>query len=288
MKKRTKFILIVIIILVVLPLGISTLRKALTPAVGILRIEGPIEDSLEYLEIIREFEENDQVRAVIVRLDSPGGKVGPSQEIHEDLLRLKEKKPVVASMASVGASGAYYIACAADTVYALSGTMTGSIGVILQFFDVSTGMQKLGIVAESITGGELKSAGSSFRPMTDAERRYFEDMARDVHDQFKEAVASGRGMSRQQVEEYADGRVLTGRQALSAGLIDKLGGLDEVIEDAGKRGGIEGKPRIIWRQPSEGIWGSVRDYVRSLSPVPLGVAGADRSPAYFRFEYSIQ
>ncbi|HON62517.1 MAG TPA: signal peptide peptidase SppA [Deltaproteobacteria bacterium] len=288
MKKRTKFILIVIIILVVLPLGISTLRKALTPAVGILRIEGPIEDSLEYLQIIREFEENDQVRAVIVRLDSPGGKVGPSQEIHEALLRLKEKKPVVASMASVGASGAYYIACAADTVYALSGTMTGSIGVILQFFDVSTGMQKLGIVAESITGGELKSAGSSFRPMTDAERRYFEDMARDVHDQFKEAVASGRGMSRQQVEEYADGRVLTGRQALSAGLIDKLGGLDEVIEDAGKRGGIEGKPRIIWRQPSEGIWGSVRDYVRSLSPVPLGVAGADRSPAYFRFEYSIQ
>ncbi|HNR52772.1 MAG TPA: signal peptide peptidase SppA, partial [Deltaproteobacteria bacterium] len=215
-------------------------------------------------------------------------KVGPSQEIHEALLRLKEKKPVVASMASVGASGAYYIACAADTVYALSGTMTGSIGVILQFFDVSTGMQKLGIVAESITGGELKSAGSSFRPMTDAERRYFEDMARDVHDQFKEAVASGRGMSRQQVEEYADGRLLTGRQALSAGLIDKLGGLDEVIEDAGKRGGIEGKPRIIWRQPSEGIWGSVRDYVRSLSPVPLGVAGADRSPAYFRFEYSIQ
>jgi len=288
MKKRTKLILIVIIILVVLPLGISTLRKALTPAVGILRIEGPIEDSLEYLEIIREFEENDQVRAVIVRLDSPGGKVGPSQEIHEALLRLKEKKPVVASMASVGASGAYYIACAADTVYALSGTMTGSIGVILQFFDVSTGMQKLGIVAESITGGELKSAGSSFRPLTDAERRYFEDMARDVHDQFKEAVASGRGMSRQQVEEYADGRVLTGRQALSAGLIDKLGGLDEVIEDAGKRGGIEGKPRIIWRQPSEGIWGSVRDYVRSLSPVPLGVAGADRSPAYFRFEYSIQ
>src|SRR5690606_17350287 len=134
-------ILIVIIILVVLPLGISTLRKALTPAVGILRIEGPIEDSLEYLQIIREFEENDQVRAVIVRLDSPGGKVGPSQEIHEALLRLKEKKPVVASMASVGASGAYYIACAADTVYALSGTMTGSIGVILQFFDVSTGMQ---------------------------------------------------------------------------------------------------------------------------------------------------
>jgi protease-4 len=288
MKKRTKFILIVIIILVVLPLGINTLRKALTPAVGILRIEGPIEDSLEYLEIIREFEEDDQVRAVIVRLDSPGGKVGPSQEIYEAVSRLKAKKPVLASMASVGASGAYYIACAADTIYALSGTMTGSIGVIMEFFDVSQGLQKLGIAAESITGGGLKDAGSSFRPMTETERRYFEDMARDVHDQFKEAVASGRGMQRQQVDEYADGRVFTGRQALSAGLIDKLGGLDTVIEDAGKRGGIEGKPRIVWRQPSEGMWGNIRQLVRSFSPIPLDKSGGTRSPASFRFEYSIQ
>ena len=131
MKKLTKYILIAFIILVVLPLGISTLREALTPAVGIVLIEGPIDDSLEYLSIIREFQENDRVRAVILRIDSPGGMVGPSQEIHEAVEHLREKKPVLVSMASVGASGAYYIACAADAVYALSGTMTGSIGVIM-------------------------------------------------------------------------------------------------------------------------------------------------------------
>ncbi len=288
MKKRTKFILIIILLLVVLPLGISTLRKASTPAVGIVRIEGPIADSLEYLDIIREFEEDGRVRAVILRIDSPGGKVGPSQEIYEAVLRLKESKPVLVSMSSAGASGAYYIACAADTVYALSGTMTGSIGVIMEFFDVSGGLQKLGVAAESITGGELKSAGSSFRPMTEAERRYFEGMARDVHEQFKDAVAAGRGLPRQEVDGYADGRVLTGRQALSAGLIDKLGGLDTVIEEARKRAGIEGKPRIVWRQPSESLWGNIRNLIGGLSPAAFSEAALRRSPVSYRFEYSIQ
>ena len=288
MKKRTKYILIIILLLVVLPLGISTLRKASTPAVGIVRIEGPIADSLEYLDIIREFEEDDRVRAVILRIDSPGGKVGPSQEIYEAVLRLKESKPVLVSMSSAGASGAYYIACAADTIYALSGTMTGSIGVIMEFFDVSGGLQKLGVAAESITGGELKSAGSSFRPMTEAERRYFEGMARDVHEQFKDAVASGRGLPRQEVDGYADGRVLTGRQALSAGLIDKLGGLDTVIEDAWKRAGIEGKPRIVWRQPREGLLESIRHFAGGFSAAGFSEAALRRSPVSYRFEYSIQ
>lgn len=288
MKKRTKLILIAILLLVVLPLGISTLRKASIPAVGILRIEGPIADSLEYLDIIREFEEDDRVRAVILRIDSPGGKVGPSQEIYEAVLRLKESKPVLASMSSAGASGAYYIACGADTVYALSGTMTGSIGVIMEFFDVSGGLQKLGVSAESVTGGELKSAGSSFRPMTEAERRYFQEMARDVHEQFKDAVAAGRGMTRQEVDGYADGRVLTGRQALSAGLIDQLGGLDTVIEDARKRAGIEGKPRIVWRQPREGVLESIRHFAGSFSPAGFSEAALRRSPVFYRFEYSIQ
>lgn len=288
MKKRTKLILIVILLLVVLPLGISTLRKASTPAVGIVRIEGPSADSLKYLDIIREFEEDDRVRAVILRIDSPGGRVGPSQEIYEAVLRLKESKPVLASMSSAGASGAYYIACAADSIYALSGTMTGSIGVIMEFFDVSGGLQRLGVAAESITGGELKDAGSMFRPMTESERRYFEEMARDVHEQFKDAVAAGRGMSRQEVDGYADGRVLTGRQALSAGLIDRLGGLDAVIEEARKRAGIEGKPRIVWRQPREGMLESIRHLIGSLSPAGFSEAALRRPPESYRFEYSIQ
>lgn len=288
MKKRTKYILMAFIILVVLPLGISTLREALTPAVGIVRIEGPIEDSLEYLSIIRDFQENDRVRAVILRIDSPGGMVGPSQEIHEAVKRLREKKPVLVSMASVGASGAYYIACAADAVYALSGTMTGSIGVIMEFFDVSGGLSKLGIAAESVTGGELKNAGSPFKPLTEAERRHFQDMALDVHDQFKEAVVEGRGISRELVDGYADGRVFTGRQALSAGLIDRLGGLDAVIEDARQRAGIEGKPRIVWGRPEQGMWASLLNAAAALSPLSTGSKAGSRSPVTYRFEYSIQ
>lgn len=288
MKKLTKYILIAFIILVVLPLGISTLREALTPAVGIVRIEGPIDDSLEYLSIIREFQENDRVRAVILRIDSPGGMVGPSQEIHEAVEHLREKKPVLVSMASVGASGAYYIACAADAVYALSGTMTGSIGVIMEFFDVSGGLSKLGIAAESVTGGELKNAGSPFKPLTEAERRHFQDMALDVHDQFKEAVVEGRGISRELVDGYADGRVFTGRQALSAGLIDRLGGLDAVIEDARQRAGIEGKPRIVWGRPEQGMWASLLNAAAALSPLSTGSKAGSRSPVTYRLEYSIQ
>ncbi|MFA5653543.1 MAG: S49 family peptidase, partial [Desulfomonilia bacterium] len=123
---------------------------------------------------------------------------------------------------------------------------------------------------------------------TEAERRYFEEMARDVHEQFKDAVAVSRGMTRQEVDGYADGRALTGRQALSAGLIDKLGGLDRVIEDARQRAGIEGKPRIVWRQPSEGMLESLRHLIGSFSPAGFSDAALRRQPVSCRFEYSIQ
>ncbi|MRR38246.1 signal peptide peptidase SppA, partial [bacterium] len=228
------------------------------------------------------------VKAVIVRLDSPGGKVGPSQEIYEALMRTKKKKPVIASMGSVGASGAYYIACSADTIYALPGTITGSIGVILEFFDVTQGLQKLGVSSRAITGGELKDAGSPFRPMTEREREYFQDLAKDVHDQFKDEVAKSRKIPRAKVDEYADGRVCAGKQALAVGLIDRLGGLDKTIEEARKRAGIEGEPRIIEGQPSEGVWEEVKRFAESYAPVGFGTGSARLSRGFLRLEYSIQ
>lgn len=288
MKKKTKFILFVIIIFIALPMGIKTLRDGLIPAVGIIEITGPIDDSMEYLDIIKQFEEDDRVHAVVIRLDSPGGKVGPSQEIYEAVQRLKTKKPVVASMGSVSASGAYYIACAADTIYALSGTITGSIGVILEFFDVTEGLQKLGVSSQSITGGELKAAGSPLRHMTDKERTYFQELARDVHDQFKDEVSKSRRIQRTKLEEYADGRVFTGRQALSVGLIDKLGGLDKAVEEAGKRGGIEGEPRIIKGEPKEGVWQEIRRFLESYTPVSFGKGSTHIRRGFLRLEYSIQ
>lgn len=286
MKRKTKVILIIFIIFIVLPFGARALKNATTPAVGMLEITGSIEDSLPYLEVIRQFQDDDRVRAVVVRLDSPGGKVAPSQEIYEALLKLKGKKPVVASLASVGASGAYYIACAAHSIYALSGTLTGSIGVTIEFFNVSRGMQKLGVRHDSITTGDLKGAGSPFKDLSEKEREYFTALSRDIHEQFKDAVVKSRKMPADKVNECADGRVFTGRQALSLGLIDKLGGFDKAVEDAGKRGGIEGRPRIIKGEYKKGLVDELRQLIRAYAPASL--SKDPFSTGFLRFEYSIR
>ena len=288
MKKKTKRIFFIILALIVVIIGVKAIRENMTPAIGMLEIDGPIVNSLTYLEIIKGFEEDEQIKAVIVRLDSPGGRVGPSQEVFEALLRLKETKPVVASMGSIGASGAYYIACAADSIYALSGTLTGSIGVILEFIDVSEGLSKLGVSARSITGGELKDAGTPFRHMSEKERQYFEELAKDVHDQFIDAVSRGRALPRDEVVQYADGRVFTGRQAQAMGLIDNLGGLDDAIEDVKKKAGIEGKPRIIRPRESGGVWKEIQRLVRSYMPIQFRGDSGTLSGGYLRVEYSIQ
>jgi len=288
MKKKTKRIIIIILIGIGLIAGIRSVIKNMTPAIGILEIDTPILSSLDYLETIREFEEDTGIKAVIVRLDSPGGRVGPSQEIYEALLRLKQVKPVIASMASIGASGAYYIACAADTIYALPGTMTGSIGVILEFVDVTEGLEKLGVSAHSITGGTLKDAGTPFRHMSEKERSYFEALAKDVHEQFMEAVSLSRNLPEDKVIEYADGRVYTGRQALAIGLIDKLGGLDQAIEEAKERAGIEEKPRIIRPEQPSGILQGLKQLMQTYMPVQIRSNSGTLAGGYLRLEYSIQ
>ena len=178
------------------------------PAIGIIEVDGIITESMPYLDTIKQFSDDDNIKAVVVRLDSPGGKVGPSQEIYSALLKLKKKKPVVASFGALGASGAYYIACAADTIYALPGTMTGSIGVIMEFFDASEGLKRLGVTPNSITAGTLKDAGSPFKPMSAREKDYFKALVDDVHLQFIEAVCL------RQEAENGDGTATRGRQGV--------------------------------------------------------------------------
>lgn len=258
MKRRTKWILSLLIALVAVGWGVDAVRTSMKPAVGILEINGIITESLPYLDTVKQFEQDDKIKAVVVRLDSPGGKVGPSQEVYGALLRLKKKKPLLASLGSLGASGAYYIACATDTVYALPGTMTGSIGVIMEMFDASEGLKRIGVTPNSITAGTLKDAGSPFKPMSEQERAYFKDLVDDVHSQFIEAVSSGRNMEVDAVRRLADGRVFTGRQAKGAGLVDRLGGLDEAVEDARKKAHIEGEPRIIRSEGTRGVWDAIR------------------------------
>jgi protease-4 len=254
MKRRTKWILFLLIALVVVGWAVGAARTALKPAVGILEINGLITDSMVYLETIKQFQDDDKIKAVIVRLDSPGGKVGPSQEVYGALLKLKGKKPLIASFGALGASGAFYIACAADTIYALPGTMTGSIGVIMEFFDASEGLRRIGVTPNSITAGTLKDAGSPFKPMSEQEREYFKALVDDVHAQFIEAVAGGRRLKVDTVRQLANGRVFTGRQARAAGLVDRLGGLDDALEEAKKRAHIDGEPRIVRPDTAEDLW----------------------------------
>lgn len=212
--------------------------------VGVVEISGTITDSKRALKDLKEFRDNDHVKAVVVRVDSPGGSVGPSQEIFDAIKRLNQKKKVVVSMGSMAASGGFYIACAGEKVFANPGTLTGSIGVIMQIPNVSGVLKWAGVEMNTITAGKRKDSGSPFRPMTDEERAYFDALLADVHEQFIQAVADGRKMKVEDVRPYADGRVFSGRQAKELKLVDELGGIDDAIAAAGKLGGIEGEPKV--------------------------------------------
>jgi protease IV len=270
MKRRTKWILFILIAIGAAAWGVDALMTSMKPAIGMMEVDGIITDSMPYLDTIKQFRDDDNIKAVVVRLDSPGGKVGPSQEIYGALLKLKKKKPVVASFGALGASGAYYIACASDTIYALPGTMTGSIGVIMEFFDASEGLKRLGVTPNSITAGTLKDAGSPFKPMSGPEKAYFKALVDDVHLQFIEAVSEGRRLKVETVRQLADGRVFTGRQARSLGLVDKIGGLEDAIDDAKKRGHITGEPRIVRPETHEGFWDLLKKILPwNITPLPL-------------------
>lgn len=207
--------------------------------VGVIEVTGVIDDSKDTLKALRELEEEDRVKAVVLRIDSPGGSVGPSQEIYAAVRKLSAKKKVVASMGSLAASGGYYIACGADRVFANPGTLTGSIGVIFQLPNIQGLMKWAGVEMRTITAGKLKDSGSAFREMSPEEKAYFEGMLNDVHEQFIGAVAEGRRLAVDEVRPHADGRVFTGRQAKEWKLVDELGGFNEAVAAAAKLGGLD-------------------------------------------------
>lgn len=278
MQNKKKWFIYILIGLAVFGWAGKALEEHARPAFGLLEISGPITESMPYLDTIRDYEQDDNVNAVIVRLDSPGGAVGPSQEVFEAIKRLKLKKPVVASMSTVGASGAYYIALAADQIFALPGTMTGSIGVIMHFVDASTVLDKIGIKGETVKSGAMKDAGTPLRPMSAAERQYFEGMIKDVQTQFVAAVATERKLKPARVAELADGRVYTGSQAKQLGLIDQLGGYDKALEYLKKKTGVK-DPRIIKPEDNGGLAEFIAKQVHSEA------SGLARSAV--RLEYSL-
>jgi protease-4 len=222
--------------------------------IGIIEVTGTIESSKAVLEDIRDAYEEPSFKAVIVRIESPGGAVGTSHEIYEALMRLRERKPVVASMENTAASGGYYIASAADTIFANPGTVTASIGVILHAPDVSKLMQLVKLDMTVLTAGERKDTLSPFRPIKDSERTEVQALLEDMHEGFIEAVAAGRKKPAEEIRPWADGRVLTGRQAKEAGLVDELGGFEQAIVHVAEKIGMEGKPRLVYVRREKGMF----------------------------------
>ena len=223
------------------------LLEAGKEGVAIVRVEGPILDSYQTVEELKTFADDPLVKAIVIRIDSPGGGVAPSQEIYNAVKRVRREnnKTVVASMGTVAASGGYYIAVATDRILANPGTLTGSIGVIMQTANFQELLEKIGVKSVVVKTGKFKDLGSPFRPMVEEERQLLESVMNDTLSQFIEAVADGRSMDTAEVEQLADGRVFTGRQARSVLLIDEIGDLQDAIKLAGELGGIEGTPRVL-------------------------------------------
>jgi protease-4 len=224
--------------------GGNIMARAGGDRVGVVEVTGIIGDSKTTVKELREFGEDPRIRAVVVRIDSPGGSVGPSQEILEGMQTLRKKKHVLASMGSIAASGGFYIAMGGEKIFANPGTLTGSIGVISEFPNVSGLLKWAGVDMRTITAGKLKDAGSPFREMSTEERSYFQAMLDDVHGQFIGAVAESRKLPEDEVKKIADGRVFTGRKAKDLKLVDELGGLQDAVREAGRLAGIRGEPRI--------------------------------------------
>ncbi|MFA9408577.1 MAG: signal peptide peptidase SppA [Candidatus Dadabacteria bacterium] len=213
--------------------------------VAVLRVEDVIIDSQIYLDSIETITKDDKVKALVVRIDSPGGAVGPSQEIYSELKELGKKMPIIASIGGVGASGGYYIACAAEKIYANPGAITGSIGVIAQFASYEKLLNWAKIDVEVIKSGKYKDVGSAFREMSEADKQYIQQLIDNVYAQFKTVVATSRGLDTKQIDSVADGKIYTGEQALNLKLIDELGTINDAIAAAGNLGGIEGDPEVI-------------------------------------------
>ena len=213
--------------------------------IGLVEVKGMILDPQATVKQLHDFMIDDAVKGVVVRIDSPGGVVGPSQEIHAEIKKLAAKKKVVVSMGSVAASGGYYIAVPATTIFANPGTITGSIGVLMKFSNVEGLLDKIGMKAFTLKTGKFKDVGSPVRTMSPEERAMLQGVIDSTHSQFVSAVAEGRKLPLEEVRAIADGRIFSGEQAMKLKLVDRLGTLQDAIEEAGRLAGIKGEPELI-------------------------------------------
>jgi protease IV len=216
--------------------------------VGVVEIQGVITDSKEVLSLIKRFREDDDIQAIVIRIDSPGGVIGPSQEIYREIRKTTQDKKIVASMGSIAASGGYYIAAATNGIVANPGTITGSIGVIMAYTNFRKVLDKIGMIPVVIKSGPYKDLGSPTKEMTKEERGVLQAFVDQAHRQFVTAIAEGRRMDIEHVKSLADGRIYTGEEAVKQGLVDRLGNLEDAIEWAGELGGIQGRVATVYKK----------------------------------------
>ncbi|MBP1730665.1 MAG: signal peptide peptidase Serine peptidase, family [Deltaproteobacteria bacterium] len=275
-RMRKVFVVILSVVLIVFVISIirAFLGKPFGERIGVVEIEGVISDSRQTMDDIIRFKEDPAIKGVIIRINSPGGSVGPTQEIYREVVKLKEKKKVFVSMGSLCASGGYYIAAAGEKVYANPSSITGSIGVIMQSVILEDLMKKIGVKSNTIKAGDLKDAGSPFKEMTPEERAYLNEVVKNIHEQFIKDIADGRKMDLEKTRKLADGRVYTGLQAQEVGLVDNIGNFYDTVDGLKKELKIKGKPELIYTEKpfsfSRWLFSSIsKESFESLFPSPF-------------------
>ncbi len=271
-KKTCIFITLFFLILI----GISALftllqgEMPLKEKVAVVNVEGPILQSKNTVDEIKGYVKDKSVKAIVMRIDSPGGGVVPSQEIYEEVRKAAAHKKIVVSMGSVAASGGYYIASPASRIIANPGTITGSIGVIMEVPNIKGLMDKIGVKTEVIKSGRHKDIASVFRGIGSEEREILQGVMDEVHGQFIKAVSDGRRMPVEDIKKIADGRIFSGSQALKIGLVDELGNLEDAVKIAAKMAGIKGEPEVVKKKERSPILdllnGKIQDSVSKVIP----------------------
>ena len=262
----------------------AELSTSTGPRVGVVELKGTVGDGERGIDAdkvvkrLRKYDRDDDVRAVVVRIDSPGGEVAPSQEIYSALRNLRKKKKVVASLGNLAASGGYYIAAAADQIYASPGTLTGSIGVIWTHFNVRGLLEAVKIEETTIKAGKYKDTLSPYRPLNELDREELQAISEDTYGQFIRDVAEGRGLKEEEVRKLAEGRIYTGRRAKDLRLVDELGGFQDAVAKAWQLAGQSGEPRM--QMPPKDMVLSLRDLMRgAFQGAAAGVGDGVRGTA---------
>ena len=242
---------------------------------GYIEIKGTIVDATETVRQLKALEHNPQVKGILIRVDSPGGVVTPSHEIYEEIRRVRDAgTPIIVSMGTLAASGGYYVSAPATRIVANPQTLTGSIGVIMEFPVLKGLMDKIGVKVEVVKSRVHKDIGSPFRDMTDQDRELLQSVVTDAYDQFVTVVSTERKIPEDSVRAFADGRIMTGRQALAFGLVDTLGTFEDAKRIAASLCGIEGEPRLIRAGRPLNFW--LRDLLEGTAEGLFGGSGFPR------------